>query len=154
MVLAGCLAVGLAIGVWVTLKDRNPQTGPPAVVKAGCPAVLPGTSDALDDYADMVVWQQRTYVRDEGRYGSAVPAEIRLGRPVTTIGCSLADPSSTEGNRVAPGPWPDGTATGLDRGTPMYAVHGTRPFCLLGVKQHTEVIVYVAVDFDDNAPLC
>ena len=105
--------------------------GTPTVIKKGCPAVLPRTDNANEDFADEFVWQQRHYISG---FDTTAAAEVHLGAPVLTITCSLADPSSTNGHRVAYVPWPDGTATGLDIGTIVYAVDGHDPACLLGVE--------------------
>jgi hypothetical protein len=149
------LATGLALlvlgGTWAAVVPTA-EPAAPIVLRAGCPAVLPGTSSALDDYADLVVWQGRSYLQAADPPG---PAGLRLGPVVTTVGCSLADPSATEGQRVAPGPWPDGTATGLPTGTRIHAVRGRDPSCLLAVARDPEVVAYVAVDLaGDGGPLC
>ncbi len=122
--------------------------------------MLPRTSNALDDYADLLVWQRRTYVAadqmpEEPTKVSPVPDRIRLDRKVTAIGCSLSDPAATGGRRIAPGPWPDGTATALASGTAVYAVGGIDSACVLASERETEVVAYVAVDIDgDWSPLC
>lgn len=134
--------------------------GPPApvTVKAGCPRVLPGTSNANEDFFDEFVWQARIYVE----VGSAspprrgLPAPLRLGQRVTTVTCGLNDPPMAGvGKRLEPLPWPDGTATGLPTGTPIYAVQTVAPSCLLAVEQARKVTPYVAVDLEgDGNPLC
>jgi hypothetical protein len=161
---AACVAAGLTLAVAAALgagadgTDRS--AGPPAVGRPGCPAVLPGTSNALDDYADLVVWQGRSYlsssqVPERPVAGSPLPDPIRLDREVTTVGCSLSDPATTGGERLAPGPWPDGTATALPVGAALRAVRGVDPSCVLGVEHRGEVVAYVAVDLDgDWRPLC
>jgi hypothetical protein len=156
------LAAGLVLlavaAVWAGVDDPAPAA--PRVLQAGCPAVLPGTSNALDDYADLVVWQGRSYLTADGVPGepaahSPVPATLRRGPAVTTVGCSLGDASVTDGQRLAPGPWPDGTATGLPSGTTLFALRGADPACVLGAERDSEVVAYVAVDLEgDWTPLC
>ena len=114
----------------------------PTVLRPGCPAVVPGSSSALDDYADLFVWQGRSYVSADGvppepGAVSPVPDPLRPGGQVTAIGCSLTDQASTGGQHIAPGPWPDGTATGLTTGTAVHAVRGVDPGCVLAVARAT-----------------
>lgn len=114
-----------------------------------CPALLPGTSNGLDDYADMLVWQQRTYVADRELPGVNL-AHAKLGGRVTTITCNVYEWSAQNGGlRAAPGPWPDGTATGLEVGTPVHRVRGVKTECALGARNSDgDLRVFVAVDFD------
>ena len=158
-ILAG-LALLVVAAVWAGVAEEGEEPGPPTVLRAGCPAVLPGTSNALDDYADMVVWQGRSYLQagqvpQEPTADSPVPATLRLGAVVTTVDCSLTDRSVADGQRLAPGPWPDRTATVLPSGTTLSAVRGADPACVLGTRRGADVVAYVAIDLDgDWSPLC
>lgn len=128
----------------------------PKVVKPGCPAIVPGTSDATDDYPDLVVWQRSTYIRQDSvpaKPNSALPKPIRLDHKITTVGCSLADPSSTNGHHIAPGQWPDRTATGLPEQTPLYAARNVNPACAVVARNRHESLIYVAVG-EDGKPRC
>lgn len=79
---------------------------------------------------------------------------VHLGTPVTTITCSLADPSSTNGHRVALVRWPDDTATGLPTGTVVYAVDGYDPACLLGVEVDGKPVPYSVRDIATGRTGC
>ena len=125
-----------------------------------CPSLLPGTSDALDDYFDLFVWQQRTYVAadnlPDGDGGRAV-TERDLGVRVAAVTCNVYDWSALNGGlRAAPRPWPDGTATGLAVGTSLYELPETETRCALVARDGQELQIYVAADLDapDLRPVC
>ena len=80
-----------------------------------CPARLTGTSSATQDFADLLVWQGRTYVHVE--QGPDVTGGDEVGR----ITCSVGDIDNPEGLGLESLPWPDGTATTLPRGTVLRA---------------------------------
>lgn len=133
-----------------TIGEPGPST---------CPSLLPGTSDALDDYFDLFVWQQRTYVAADNLPdgGGRAVSEPDLGGPVAAITCNVYDWSALNGGlRAAPRPWPDGTATGLAVGTPLYELPGTETRCALVARDGQELQVYVAADLDapDLRPVC
>ena len=57
----GAVLITLLFSVATTGCSRT-LTEPSA---SDCPSLLPGTGDALDDYFDMLIWKQRTYVADQ-----------------------------------------------------------------------------------------
>ena len=81
----------------------------PVVVDAACPPLLPGTSNATDDYGDTVQWAGRVWWRTEGRTKAD-------SNPVGEVTCSIGDIPNENGWKIAPG-WADGVATVLPRGT-------------------------------------
>ncbi|MGI3780474.1 MAG: hypothetical protein ACRYG2_06810 [Janthinobacterium lividum] len=85
----------------------------PVVVDPACPALLTNTSDAAQDFADVVTWDGRTFVRAEER-----PSRV-LSDVAGVVGCSVGEMDNPKGWGLAPGPWPDGTATGLPSGTEL-----------------------------------
>lgn len=150
------IAVGVAlilVGAWAVRTQLHQSPDTHTVVAPGCPTVISGTSNAADDYADLFTWAGTFFVRQgllaDGRAHSAIPTE-RIG----TITCSLADPDSTGGMRIAPGAWPDGVATGLSTGTVIYRVDGHDPTCLLAVTVAGKVISYRAWNFETNSAAC
>lgn len=117
--------------------------GTPAV----CPALRPGTDNAAADYADAFYWDGRTYL--SGDMFSIGPKHYEPGTQVATVTCSIRDLTAVNRNLVADLPWPDGTATYLATGTPVFAVDGTTTSCALAVKDTAaanKIEVFVAVD--------
>ncbi len=131
------------------------RADPDVVLVPGCPALQRDRSGsaASGDYLDMVVWQGREYVALGT--GPAVPRKA-LGKPVTTVGCSLNELGAGTGWRVAPGPWPNRCASGLASGVPLHALVSVPADCRLAAVVDGEVRVYVAMDLDepDLTPLC
>lgn len=147
--------IAAVCGVWAL----NRQARSPRVIAAGCPAVMPGTNNANEDFADMFVWQARTYISTGTGVQPArpLPDPVRLDSPVGKVTCSLLDPPmSTVNERLVNLPWPDGTATALWNGTAIYAVHGVAPECALAARRDGSLVSYVAIDTDDSSwlPLC
>jgi hypothetical protein len=122
-----------------------------------CPSLLPGTSDALDDYFDMIIWERRKYVADQKLPGEDL-TRAQLGDRITTITCNVYEWSAKNGGlRAAPGSWPDGTATGVQVGTPVHELRGVKAECALGTRNSDgDLRVFVAVDLDseDISALC
>lgn len=62
-------------------------------VVRNCPSVIPGSNNATQDFAALLVWDGRTYVED-----SALPSAqaqrgpLEAGPSVGTVTCSLVDP--------------------------------------------------------------
>ena len=153
-VVVSCVVVlavlGAGLGVWAF----NRHARLPRIITADCPAVMPGTNNANEDFADMFVWQARTYISsDTGVQPAApLPDPIQRGRRVGQITCSLTDPPmSTVRERIANLPWPDGTATGLPNGTTIYAVRGITTGCALTAERDGGLVSYVAIDTRDNS---
>lgn len=127
---------------------------PDFILVPGCPALQYGGGGAdSGSYFDMFVWQGPDYVAIGAR--PAVP-RTALGKPVTTVGCSLNELGAGTGWRVAPGPWPNRTASGLASGVPLHALVSVPADCRLAAVVDGEVRVYVAMDLDepDLTPLC
>jgi hypothetical protein len=135
-------------------EPRSPRT-----VTASCPAVMPGTSNANEDFADMLVWGTRAYISTDAGVlpPASSPGPLRAGSEVGRVTCSLVDgPLAGVRERVANLPWPDGTATGLSQGAAIYAVRGKPTECVLAARRHGSLVSYVAIDTSDNSwpPLC
>jgi hypothetical protein len=113
--------VGASVGVWSTQRQV------PVVVDPACPPLLTNTSNGLDDYADLVTWGGNRYVGAAAYDDTPKVTEVRAGAVLGLVTCSFSSMSNDRGWSVAPGPWPDGTATGLERGTPLRAVEGRAP---------------------------
>jgi hypothetical protein len=131
----------------------------PRVLTAGCPAVVPGTSNANEDYADMLVWDTRTYISTGAGVfpAESSPGPVRTGSEVGRVTCSLVDgPLAGINERLVNLPWPDGTATALSQGAAMYAVPGEPTKCALVARRDGNLVSYVAIDTNDNRwpPLC
>lgn len=108
VVLVALGAVGVS-SVYRYAHREVPVAGDPA-----CPALLTNTSNAAEDFADVVTWAGRTYVRaDDG-------PDWALSDVTGVVGCSIGEMDNPSGLRVADGPWPDGTATRLPRGTELH----------------------------------
>jgi hypothetical protein len=147
------LAVGAAgCGVWAL--DREARS--PRVIAAGCPAVMPGTKNATEDFADMLVWQARTYIGTDAGVlpAGSSPGPARPGSEVGEVTCSTVDGPLSE--RLVNLPWPDGTATALSQGTAIYAVRGMPTKCVLAAHRDGSLVTYVAIDTNDSSwpPLC
>lgn len=131
----------------------------PRVLSDGCPAVMPGTSNANEDFADMFIWRARAYISTGAGVlpAESSPGPVGPGSEVGRVTCSLVDgPLSGVSERLANLPWPDGTATALSQGTAIYAVRGMPPECVLTVRREDSLNSYVATDINDNnwPPLC
>ena len=133
--------VGLAIAV-VAVAAIAHWTGsrPRTVAAGGCPAVH-GGSNGQDDYADSFRWNGVEY----WNLGDSAKS-VHLGTQLTTVGCSITELTARTGKRIAPGPWPDRTATGLPSGTAVFTVRGMGTECRLAVPVGGVTKVYVAVD--------
>jgi hypothetical protein len=111
LVLAAVVVLAAAVvGVWFTQRQL------PVVVDATCPALLTNTSNASEDFADVVTWRGRTYVAVEDG------PDWAQGDTAGAVTCSIGEMDNPEGWRVAPGAWPDGTATRLPGGTVLHLV--------------------------------
>lgn len=155
-VVSACAAVALAVSATgcSLRQDRSPR-----VITAGCPAVMPGTSKANEDFADMFVWGPRTYISTDAGVlpAGSSPGPVRSNSKVGEVTCSLVDgPLSGVSERLVNPPWPDGTATGLSQGTAIYAVRGMPTECALAARRDGSLVLYLAVDTRDNSwpPLC
>lgn len=124
---------------------RAAATGPVEVV-AGCPPVLTGrTSDG--GYTDWFVWGGRRYREAAGLTPApALPQRIVLGPRVGSITCNLVQLTEGQDWEVADGPMPDGVATVLAVGTPLFKIAGADRQCSLAVRSSSGPRVYVAVD--------
>lgn len=126
----------------------------PRVIAADCPAVMPGTNNANEDFADMFVWKGQTYISADSGVPPAgsSPSPVEPGSKVGEVTCSLVDgPLSSVSERLVNPPWPDGTATGLPQGTAIYAVHGAPPRCRLAAPLDGRVVSYLAIDTIDSS---
>jgi hypothetical protein len=146
-----------APGCGVRALDR--ETRSPRVIAAGCPAVMPGTSNATEDFADMLVWEARTYISTDAGVlpAGSSPGPARPGSEVGEVTCSMVDgPLSGVSERLVNLPWPDGTATALSQGTAIYAVRGMPTKCVLAAHRDGSLVTYVAIDINDRSwpPLC
>lgn len=97
---------GGSVAVWATQRPQR------VVVDPACPALLTHTDNATEDFGDTVSWAGRTYWRTEGKTRGAA----RLG----VVTCSVLTDRGDTRWRTAPGPWPDGAATVLPRGTSLH----------------------------------
>lgn len=144
VVLAVVLAAGAVTTGWLV---RRPGPVPPGgVTTPGCPSLLPGTLDAVQDFADLVVWRGRTYVS-----GSDKDADV--GTQLGTVTCSIEQMDNPDHWRIGPTPWPDGTATGLVNGTPLYVATGYEPGRALVARTADGDRLYCAAD-DSLVPTC
>lgn len=156
------VSIGLVIITWVAgcaasvVDVASPSA--PSTSSRNCPALVPGSSNALADYFDMVVWQQRKYVASGSLpSGPAWSAKPALADRIGSVTCNVAEWSAQNGGlRVVPSPWPDGTATGLPVGTKLFALSSVEPRCGLGVRTKNVLRVYIATDLDspDLNPAC
>jgi hypothetical protein len=77
---------------------------------------------------------------------------VHLGTQLTTVGCSITELTWKTGKRVAPGPWPDRTATGLPSGTAVVTARGMGTECRLAVPVDGVTNIYVALDQQTGEP--
>ena len=70
----------------------------PVVVNPACPALVTNTSDAAQDFADVVTWTGRTYVKAEDG-----PDWVQ-GDVAGVVGCSIGEMDNPKGWGVATGP--------------------------------------------------
>lgn len=96
---------GASVALWLGHRQVR------VVVDPACPPLLTHTDDRTQDFADVVTWEGRTYVRAE--HGP----DLEPTEDVGVVTCLVGAMRNPEGWRLAPGPWPDGTATRLPEGT-------------------------------------
>jgi len=136
-----------------------PAGGSEPTRSATCPAVLPGTSNAAADYAELLRWNDQTYITSNN-LDVLQRGPGKLGPKVTTITCSIAELTAANRNLVADGPWPNGTATFLPAGTAVFAIQGIDTRCQLGVRDATRdqddnpAKIFTAVHEPDWEPIC
>ena len=117
------LAVALVLaGASVAFWRLSRPAPVPVSVDPACPALLRGTSDALDDYADLVTWAGHRYVSAASDEDTPEVDEVTVGALLGRVTCSFVSMPNDQGWSVAPGAWPDGTATTLEKGTTLRAV--------------------------------
>lgn len=138
------LVVTVAVIVASTVSYVR-QRRAPVVVDAACPALLPGTSDATDDYGDVVEWRGQTLWRSEQR--------TTAGEQVGVVGCSVTSMPNPDGLRVSQLPWPDGTATVLDRGTTLHLPQEDRGGPALVARTADGDVLYCP-DVENGPPAC
>ncbi len=165
---AGAIAAAAAMVIVLVVvtppwSERAETTAVPAgggepTASATCPALLPGTSNAAADYVESFRWNDQTYITSDNLTARREPG--KLGRPVTKVTCSISELTADNGNLVANGPWPNGTATFLPTGTQVFAIQGVQTRCELGVRDSTNdkndnaVKLFVAVREPDWEPVC
>ena len=133
--------VGLVIALVAVVAIAHSTGSRPRTVAAGRCRAVQKDFNGVDDYTDSFLWHGVDYWN---LGDSAKP--VRLGPVVTTVGCSIAELTENTGNRVAPGPWPDRTATGLASGTAVFAIRGVGSECRLAVPIDGVTKIYVAID--------
>ena len=103
---------------------------------------MTGTNNAALDYAHTIRW-------DGASYGLAeTAASDTLGPPLFTVVCSIGEIERRAGGMQAePGEWPDGTSTGLERGTVVHSLQEADPSCRLAVQNRGRLMVF-KVDVD------
>ncbi len=140
VVLAVVVVAGALTGRWWTTRQV------PVVVDPACPPLLTNTSNGTDDYGDVVEWDGRTWWRSEGR--TTADAE-----QVGVVGCVVTEMPNAHGWRVAAGPWPDGAATVLPRGTTLHLPREDRAEEAL-VARTAEGDRLYCLDDDVGSPSC
>ncbi len=149
VVLASVLASGLLLQGGSTRCLATPKEDHLLIIP-GCPALMPPDDrPSMADYADFVRWQGVDYVSISG---SPVRRQ-QLGQVVTLVGCNVGELTSATDRHVAPGRWPDRTATGLPTGAELRAIDGVPTACRLAAVVAGQVLVYAAVDADGE-PSC
>jgi hypothetical protein len=141
LLLAGALVVAAAsVGLWSTYRQA------PVVVDPACPPLLSNTSSATEDFGDTVTWAGQTYWLTSGK--------ARGGEQVGVVTCSFLADRGDSGLRVAPGPWPDGAATVLARGTSLHVPAEDRAGRGLVARTSEGDLLYCLEDDQAFAPTC
>lgn len=141
-VLALVVVVVVVVASTVSWWDARRQ---PVVVDAACPALLPGTSNATEDFGDVVAWQGQVLWRTEERTGA--------GEQVGVVGCTVVSMPNPDGLRVAPLPWLDGTSTVLPRGTTLHQPREARSGPALVARTSDGDVLYCR-DVENGPPTC
>ena len=115
------------------------------VTDSACPPLLTNTSDAADDYGDVVEWHGQSLWRTE--------LPTRAGEQVGVVGCAIGSMSNPEGLRVAQTPWADGTSTWLPRGTTLHLPREGHAGPAL-VARTPEGDVLYCPDVENGVPTC
>lgn len=134
------VAVGGSTAYWFTHRQV------PVVFDPACPALLTNTSNAAEDFGDAVDWAGRTYWLTEGK--------TRGAAQVGVVTCSFLTDRGDSGYRVALGPWPDGAATVLPRGTSLHAPAEDRAGRGLVARTSKGDRLYCSEDEQAGAPVC
>ena len=144
--LAAVLVAVVAVLVGSTAWFRYAHRQVPVVVDPACPPLITHTSNATDDYGDVLQWQGRTWWRTERRTTADTNA---LG----VVTCSVTAMPNPHGWRVAQQGWADGTATVLPRGTPLFTPAEDRAEEAV-VARTAEGDRLYCLDDDAGAPSC
>jgi len=131
---------GGSVAVWSTQRQV------PVVVEPACPPLLSNTTSATEDFGDAVTWAGQTYWLTEGK--------TRAGEQVGVVSCSVISDLGDRRWRVAPGPWPDGAATVLLRGTSLHAPAEDRAGRGLVARTANGDHLYCLEDAATLAPTC
>lgn len=150
----GAALVAAVVGIGVTYVVQ-PWDDPSTNASSGGAAAQPSTTtDAADacppvikdpnvqvDYVDLVILSGLQYVNVDDTV-----SDVRLGSPVDTVGCSVAEITENMRWHVGSMPWPDRTATYLTRGAELYAIVGVDPGCKVAARVDGRTVVYTALD--------
>jgi hypothetical protein len=117
------------------------------VVDPACPPLVTNTSDATDDYGDVVQWEGQTWWRSEART-RADSDEFGV------VTCTVGSIPNEHGWRVAQQGWPDGTATVLPRGTRLYGPREDRAERTLVARTAAGDVLYCLDDDHSGPPAC
>lgn len=134
------VAATASVGFWLTHRQL------PVVVDPACPALLTNTVDATEDFGDTVTWAGQTYWLTGG--------DVRGAAQVGVVTCSYLADRGDSGWRVAPGPWPDGAATVLPRGTSLHVPAEDRAGWGLVARTSAGDRLYCLEEGQTFAPAC
>jgi hypothetical protein len=138
--LVAAVAVGTA---WYRYAHRQVLV----VVDPACPPLITNTSDATDDYGDVLQWDGQTWWRSEGRTKADTN---QLG----VVTCTVGSIPNEHGWRVAQQGWPDGTATVLPRGTRLYTSLEDRAEQTVVARTDAGDVLYCLDDDRPGPPRC
>ena len=140
------LAVVLVV-VGASVGYRYSQRQVPVVVDPACPALVTNTSNGTQDFGDTVTWAGQTWWRSERR---ATAGAAQLG----VVTCLVADIPNEQGWQVASGPWPDGAATALPRGTTLHPPREDQAAPALVASTTEGDVLYCVEDAQTGTPGC
>ena len=117
------------------------------VVDPACPPLVTNTSDATDDYGDVLQWGGQLWWRSEGRTKAGTD---ELG----VVTCTVGAIPNEHGWKVAQQGWPDGTATVLPRGTRLFTALEDRAEQAVVARTDQGDVLYCLDDDPAGPPTC
>ena len=133
----GVAVTGSLIGSQGQRPDAVPAASTPVASSVICPEPSPppkGTWTSVS-YRAVIIWGGKSFFRG--------PGEGKPGVQLGAVTCDIVEISDRVGAEVLP-PWPDGSSTAADVGTPIHVQEGSDPTCEITMQSRGEWRIFRA----------